>query len=452
MQAEPSSYPTFVSVIGQTNLFEKNSTVPPTASSLSEPEGMSVDPATGKLFIADAGNSRLLRFASEISYQNGGSAEAVLGQSSFITFAPGLGPAGMDHPKGVFLDSSGRLWIADTRNRRILRFDNAATISSGANADAVIGQASFATNASSGAGPHSGFEEPVGIFGDDNDHLWVADYMLHRILRFDNAPALSGVVAANAVLGQPDFSEFTPGLSAKKLDGPWGIWLDKNGSLWVAEEGNDRVLKYSNAANKTTNGSADVVVGQPDFTTNGFREDEKGFDDPYYAAVSPNGTLWVGDSGNSRFLGFRNALNFGSFPTSDLLVGQPDYITINGYPATNRNIRVPNSIEFGESGSIFFCAFGEHRIVRYSDPVEIIAPKKKVARNSKITIKGSAKGAELVQYRIAGRRGFKSVKGTPAKWKVNATGVHRRVTRLDFRAFAFDLRSGAAKTKIILKK
>ena len=52
---------------------------------------------------------------------------------------------------------------------------------------------------------------------------------------------------------------------AKSMRGPQGVWI-QNGRLYVADTQNNRVLIYNQIP--TANGaSADVVLGQPDFTT-----------------------------------------------------------------------------------------------------------------------------------------------------------------------------------------
>ena len=85
------------------------------------PYGIAVDPATGKVFVADQNNDRVLRFASVAAMVNGGTAEAVFGGSGVT------GGDTMSHPVDVTIDPSGNfpsgtLWVADSFNNRILKF------------------------------------------------------------------------------------------------------------------------------------------------------------------------------------------------------------------------------------------------------------------------------------------------------------------------------------------
>ncbi|MEM9017695.1 MAG: hypothetical protein AAGC68_11830, partial [Verrucomicrobiota bacterium] len=200
--AEPANYPKFVNVLGQPNFSSSGVVDPPTASSLNAPEGIAIDPATGKLFIADAGNNRVLRFSSTSVYETGAAAEAVLGQATFTTKASVLSATSMSFPTGIFIDHLGRLWVADFGNDRVLRFDNAATIASGSPANAVVGQPDLDSNVDPGPTPHSKFDGPVCVIVDKNDALWVSDFRHNRVLSFNNASSLGVDLTADVVLGQ----------------------------------------------------------------------------------------------------------------------------------------------------------------------------------------------------------------------------------------------------------
>ena len=74
-----------VGVLGTTDLITNTNYTAPTRSTFSEPAGAAVDPTTGKLFVADRDNRRVLRFASAAKMVNGSTAEAVFGQPDYST-------------------------------------------------------------------------------------------------------------------------------------------------------------------------------------------------------------------------------------------------------------------------------------------------------------------------------------------------------------------------------
>lgn len=76
-------------VLGQPD-FTTNTTAT-SAEGMRGPFGVAVDPTTGKVFVTDTFNSRVLRFASVAALSNGAAAEGVLGQPDFSTRTQAVG-------------------------------------------------------------------------------------------------------------------------------------------------------------------------------------------------------------------------------------------------------------------------------------------------------------------------------------------------------------------------
>src|SRR5579859_6946808 len=143
------------------------------ANQLDRPFALTVDATTGKVFVADSTNNRVLRFSSVVALTNGASAEAVLGQPDLASMAAATSQSGMFFPGSVTVDGSGTLWVADTNNNRVLRFAAASSKPSGANADGVLGQADFRSTMQ--VTSQSGMTNPAGVAVDASGTLWVAD-------------------------------------------------------------------------------------------------------------------------------------------------------------------------------------------------------------------------------------------------------------------------------------
>jgi hypothetical protein len=114
-----------------------------------------------QLWVADADGNRVLRFADISTKSNGANADRVLGQVSFLTDFSATTATGMNSPFSLSIDSAGRLWVADTGNHRILRFDNAASLPNGSPASGVLGQ-TLLTTSSSGTSANQ-FLDPYGV-------------------------------------------------------------------------------------------------------------------------------------------------------------------------------------------------------------------------------------------------------------------------------------------------
>ena len=191
---------------------------PATASRLLQPHDIAVDPTGGAVFVADTSNHRVLRFASQAALANNAPAEAVFGQPDLTSHVQAVTAAGMDRPSGLAVDSAGRLWVADTYNQRVLRFDAAASKPSGAAADGVLGQTNFTSSAI--ASSAQGLHNPFGVAVDGGGRLWVADAGNSRVLRFDAAAGKPNGAAADVLLGQSSFAGFISATSTRGMAYP----------------------------------------------------------------------------------------------------------------------------------------------------------------------------------------------------------------------------------------
>jgi predicted esterase/DNA-binding beta-propeller fold protein YncE len=311
------------------------------SSTLNAPSGVAIDPTTGKLFVADRYNNRVLRWDSAAKMSNGSSAEAVFGQQDFNTSTSGLSASKFNDPLRVYVDHNGSLWVSDYLNNRVLKFDGASFKSSGAAADMVLGQINFTSN-SSGIAANKMYG-PVGVFVDNNDRLWVTDRLNHRVLRFDNASTKNNGANADGVLGQADFNTGSSGLSATKMNKPMGVYVDSQDHLWVSEDGNNRVLRFDNASLKVNGAAADGVLGQSDFTTNTQRQTRDGVSNIRGVFGDEAGRLYIVDESNQRVLVFNHASSLPNGAFADYVLGQPDF---GSDPIIQQEIYDPSTLNY----------------------------------------------------------------------------------------------------------
>jgi sugar lactone lactonase YvrE len=346
-------------VLGQPNF--TSGALPMTSTGTNYPTDVAVDPTSGKLFIADRSNNRVLRFASGAALANGAAAEGVLGQPNFTSNAVATTASGMFFPHGVAVDSAGRLWVADFENNRVLRFDNAAGKPNGAAADGVLGQPDFTSNAV--ATTASGMRFPHSVTADSAGHLWVEDTNNNRVLRFDDAAGKPNGAAADGVLGQPDFTSSSPATTQSGMSFPTGVVVDNAGRLWVADSGSSRVLRFDGAASKPNGAPADGVLGQADFTSNTFATTASRMWGPSGVAVDSAGRLWVADSGN-RVLRFDGAAGKPNGAPADGVLGQPDF-TSNVAATTQSGMFFPYGVAVDSAGRLWVADNFNSRVLRF---------------------------------------------------------------------------------------
>ncbi len=167
---------------------------------------------------------------------------------------------------------------------------------------------------------------------DSQGNLYVPDFYNNRILRYDSPFTTDST--ADYVWGQADFSGTTCNrgsgfdlASARSLclapppgfgDINVGVAIDSAGNLWVADNHNNRMLRFpfDSSSGAPAKGS-DLVLGQPDFTTVDFETREKW--GPYFERMraDPQGRLWVLNGtlwGPNIIYGYRLPLTTGATP------------------------------------------------------------------------------------------------------------------------------------------
>jgi sugar lactone lactonase YvrE len=202
-------------------------------------------------------------------------ADLVLGQPDFHTFALGCYPQEqgnvMCEPTDVAVDTTARIYVTDAGDnagettRGVMRFDQPHT--NGQAPDVIL----TACPVGAHNGRCSGYEpaEAHGLAVSSGGALYVTDPFSQRVWRFSPPLFTKGPDLQLGKPDQPDEGRGTPcnvgGLSAQTLCGPSGVTLDTSGSVYLADRGNNRVLRFDQP--HANSQPADFVLGQPDFSS-----------------------------------------------------------------------------------------------------------------------------------------------------------------------------------------
>ena len=411
-------------VLGQVDFTSNLASVPPNATSLREPVSVIVDPVTRKVFVAEEGNDRVLRYASADALANGAQAEAVFGQALFTTQTRAVTSNQFGgYPESIFLDTKGRLWVPDYAGNRVLRFDFASSCDSSPSASRVYGQPDFTTGTA--ATTSTGMKQPYGVCVDSADRLWVADSGNNRVLRFDSITTKPSGAAADGVFGQANFTTHAVGSGVNGMDFPSGVTTAAGGSLYVTCSNASRVMRFDNASGLGANAPASAVLGQPDFATVTPGTTAVKMRYPTGAWITPDDSLWVADTGNHRVLRFNNASTKLSGAAADGVLGQPDF-TSSLSATTQRGMDYPGYRPFVDTtGSLWIADSNNNRVLRFSPdatpPLLAVTAPAKVTKKPKLVIKGTASdtyGISKVEYRI-GKGPLRLATGTTA-WSFKA--------------------------------
>lgn len=279
----------------------------PTAQGLASP--ISVHVEDGHLAVADQDNHRVLIW-NQIPTQHNTPADIVIGQVDFQSNVPGAAPAttaaSLNAPGGVHL-SRGRLFVADSGCHRVLRYNSPYQSGVSIAADVVIGQPGLTGNVAN-AGGISGatLKNPTAV-AVDGERLAISDTGNFRVLIWNQVPSAHGV-SADRALGQSDLNlgNSPPGVNPSVFNAPAGVlWTDIG--LVVADRSYNRVLYFRNIPS-VNGGAADGVLGQTDtrvaIQNNHTLSPIERLSGP--SSVFQVGERWfIADTGNSRIVGVR---------------------------------------------------------------------------------------------------------------------------------------------------
>lgn len=346
-------------VLGQTSMTSGNANNGPNTvacgnvlgrnrCSLSAPQSIYSDGSS--LFISDANNNRVLRF-NPLPVVDGAAATAVLGQPDFISATVnngGISGQTLSSP-GKIVGDGTKLLVVDRNNNRILLWNTPPTSNQVA-ADVFIGQkyADFSNYRYSDlTGASSELSDPHGVLIKGGT-VFVADRSHNRVLIWNSIPTTNDK-APDLVLGQPDMSSIkknngpanascgpTSGLNRCSLNGVINIASDGT-RLIIVDRDNNRILIW-NTMPAVNQQPADLVLGQPDFTSSNANNGPAtalcggvagtnacSLNSPL-SAFTDGTRLIVADQGNHR------VLIWNSFPTTDqqpadVVLGQPTMLT-----------------------------------------------------------------------------------------------------------------------------
>jgi tripartite motif-containing protein 71 len=192
----------------------------------------------------------------------------LIGSIFFPTYAqPVIKRLSVDDPAGIVLDLKRNVYVIETDNDRILKFNNNGTL--------------ISMWGSSGSGPGQ-FNSPIGIDEDESkQNVYVTDIGNNRVERFTSNGVFVGQWGS---LGNGDGQFANPGRVA----------VDPSGNVFVADFGNNRVEKFDE------NGKFIMKWGS---LGNG---DGQFYNPTGMTVQFPQGHVYVADTGNSRIQEFTN--------------------------------------------------------------------------------------------------------------------------------------------------
>jgi len=317
----------------------------------------SVTVAGGNTYIADSYSSHIFKVDST------GNLTVVAGNGT-LGYSGDGGPAtsaALNGPEGVFVDGEGNIFIADTGNSRIRE----VTASNG-NITTVAGNGKAGYSGDGNPAISAQLNDPFGVFVDTAGDIFIADTD-NAAIREVVAGIIQTVAGNGGNCPDPTkpCGDGGPATSAQ-LDLPEGVFVDGSGSIFIADTDSNRIRVVNTGTAQITiagvaipAGDIQTVAGAYYQSDGGTACQDTGDGGPAASAYlcAPSGVFV--DASEDIFIADTNNFAIREVAASGVnvttvagILGVEGY-SPNGTPATSADLNYPSDMFVDSSGNIF---------------------------------------------------------------------------------------------------
>jgi sugar lactone lactonase YvrE len=294
------------------------------AARFNQPRGVAVD-GSGNVFVADSYNNAIRKITPN------GVVTTLAGTAGSYGSADGTGAtARFNNPSGVAVDGAGNVFVTDYNNTTIRKITPTGVVTTLAGSAGLSGSAD-------GTGAAARFSDPEGVAVDGSGNVLVADWENNTIRKITPTGVVTTLAGTAGSYGSADGT----GAAARFL-GPSGAAVDTAGNVFVADSDNNTIRKITPTGVVTTPAGTAGSYGSADGTGAAAR-----FDWPSGVAVDGAGNLFVADASNDTI---RKITSSGVVTT---LAGSAGYSgSADGTGAAAR-FNGPNDVAVDGAGNVF---------------------------------------------------------------------------------------------------
>ncbi len=258
-------------------------------------------------------------------------------------------------PIGLALDSSGNLYISDYFDNRI-RMVSLAT----GTITTVAGNGNSGYSGDNGNALSAALNSPRGIAMDRQGNLYIADSGNYRVRKVDAQTRIITTVAGSGKLEPTTDSGPATQISMT----PYGIAVDANANLWIADDGFQRIRRVDPSGALTTVAG----TGVSGFSGDGGSARQARMAHPWSIAVDASGNVMFSDTDNDRV----RRISPAGIITTIAGTTDPSHGG-DGGPASLANLRGPFHMSFDVDGNFLFTESLDQRVRKIDRTTGIIS-------------------------------------------------------------------------------
>ena len=336
---------------------------PATEANLNAPRGIAID-ASGNLFIADASNHRIRRVDAVTGVIT---TIAGTGEEGFSGDGGGAAAADLNWPGGIATDRDGNVFFADRRNHRIRRVDAETGFIS-----TVVGSGTDGFAGDSGSPTGASLRRPAGVTVSGNGgFILIADTLNNRVRRVGARDGLIRTLAGN---GEARIIGDDAAATAAGLYAPLDLTFDLSGNLVVSDTFNHRVRSIDAGSRTITTiagGGAEGLRfgrGSGGYAGDGAPPLAASLDNPSGILIDAAGNLTIVDSRNNRLRTVAAAT--GNIQTIAGTGQAGD--SGDGGQAADAEVSAPRHIASDIAGNLYFADTENNRVRRIDSETGVI--------------------------------------------------------------------------------
>ena len=275
-------------------------------------------------------------------------------QNIITTFA-GTGNAGyggdggaatsaqINYPNGIFVGTSGNVYIADTTNSKIRMVTSAGIITT------LAGTGTTGSSGDGGAATSAQLNSPYGVSADISGNVYIAVQGNNKIRMVTS----TGIITTIAGTGTYGSSGDGGAATSAQLNSPYGVSVDISGNVYIADTYNSKIRKVT---------STGIIITIAGTGTDG-RSGDGGaatsaqLNGPSGVSVDISGNVYIADGSNSKI---RMVTSTGIITTFAGMGTQGD--SGDGGAATAAQLNYPSGVSVDISGNVYIADISNSKI------------------------------------------------------------------------------------------